>query len=120
VKLADALTQELPYIFGMAGLWCRALAGICACRRRQRARTSLKSFRFCGVANATAGIEALRHDPLTLEAQDSLERRFIREEREMTDNSFPYVLVCSTFATIISLASVWMVTAHSYVPVLVA
>lgn len=25
-----------------------------------------------------------------------------------TDNSFPYVLVCSTFGTIISLASVWI------------
>ena len=28
-----------------------------------------------------------------------------------TDNSFPYVLICSTFATIVSLASVWIVTA---------
>ncbi len=35
-----------------------------------------------------------------------------------TDKSFPYVLVCSTFATIISLASVWMATANSFTPVL--
>ena len=35
-----------------------------------------------------------------------------------TDNSFPYVLVCSTFGTIVSLASVWIVTAMSFAPVL--
>ena len=37
-----------------------------------------------------------------------------------TDNSFPYVLVCSTFTTIVSLASVWLVTALTYAPVVVA
>ena len=37
-----------------------------------------------------------------------------------TDNSFPYVLVCSTFGTIISLAFVWIATAQSFAPVLVA
>ena len=36
------------------------------------------------------------------------------------DRSFPYVLVCSTFATIVSLASVWIATAVSYAPVMVA
>jgi hypothetical protein len=36
----------------------------------------------------------------------------------MTDNSFPYVLICSTFGTIISLASVWITTAQSLAPVL--
>ena len=44
-----------------------------------------------------------------------------REELEMTsttDNSFPYVLICSTFGTIVSLASVWIVTAQSFAPVL--
>jgi hypothetical protein len=30
------------------------------------------------------------------------------------DRSFPYVLVCSTFAAIVSLASVWIATAVSY------
>jgi hypothetical protein len=35
-----------------------------------------------------------------------------------TDNSFPYVLVCSTFAAIVSLASVWIATVHSFAPVL--
>jgi hypothetical protein len=35
-----------------------------------------------------------------------------------TDNSFPYVLICSTLGAIFSLASVWMVTAHSVSPVL--
>ena len=39
----------------------------------------------------------------------------------MTDNqdrSFPYVLVCSTLATIVSLASVWIATAISYAPMI--
>ena len=31
-----------------------------------------------------------------------------------TDNSFPYVLICSTFGTIVSLASVWLATAQSF------
>ena len=35
-----------------------------------------------------------------------------------TDNSFPYVLICSTFGAIVSLASVWIVTAQSFAPVL--
>ncbi len=32
------------------------------------------------------------------------------------DRSFPYVLVCSTLATVVSLASVWLATAISYAP----
>ena len=36
------------------------------------------------------------------------------------DRSFPYVLVCSTLATIVSLASVWITTAASYAPTMVA
>ena len=46
-----------------------------------------------------------------------------REELDMTsftDNSFPYVLICSTFGTIVSLASVWIVTVQSFAPALVA
>jgi hypothetical protein len=42
------------------------------------------------------------------------------EEIEMTDHSFPYGLIYSTFATIVSLASVWIVTAQSFAPALVA
>jgi hypothetical protein len=42
------------------------------------------------------------------------------EEIEMTENSFPYVLICSTFTAIVSLASVWIVTAQSFAPALVA
>jgi hypothetical protein len=40
--------------------------------------------------------------------------------RSITDTSFPYVLVCSTFGAIVSLASVWLVTALTYAPVVVA
>jgi hypothetical protein len=36
-----------------------------------------------------------------------------------TDNSFPYVLICSTFATVVSLASVWIATAQSFAPTLI-
>jgi len=42
------------------------------------------------------------------------------EMTSFTDNSFPYVLICSTLAAIVSLASVWIVTAQSYAPALVA
>jgi len=35
-----------------------------------------------------------------------------------TDNSFPYVLISSTFRAIVSLASVWVATAQSFSPVL--
>jgi hypothetical protein len=40
--------------------------------------------------------------------------------RTITDTKFPYVLVCSTFGAIASLASVWLVTALTYAPVVVA
>jgi hypothetical protein len=36
------------------------------------------------------------------------------------DSSFPYVLVCSTLGTLVSLASVWIFTAMSFAPVMVA
>ena len=38
----------------------------------------------------------------------------------IVDTKFPYVLVCSTFGAIVSLASVWLVTALAYAPVVVA
>ena len=34
------------------------------------------------------------------------------------DRSFPYVLVCSVFGTVVSLASVWLATAISYAPMI--
>lgn len=37
-----------------------------------------------------------------------------------SDRSFPYVLVCSMLGTVVSLASVWIVTAHSVAHVMVA
>jgi hypothetical protein len=40
--------------------------------------------------------------------------------RSIPDTSFPYVLICSTFGAIVSLASVWLVTALTYAPVVVA
>ena len=46
-----------------------------------------------------------------------------KEELDMTgftDTSFPYVLICSTVASIVSMASVWIVTAQSFAPALIA
>lgn len=40
--------------------------------------------------------------------------------RTIVDTKFPYVLVCSTLGAIVSLASVWLVTATTYAPVIVA
>lgn len=40
--------------------------------------------------------------------------------RSIIDTKFPYVLVCSTFGAIVSLASAWLVTALTYAPVVVA
>jgi hypothetical protein len=35
------------------------------------------------------------------------------------DTNFPYVLVCSTVGTIISLAAVWISAAYTYAPAMV-
>ena len=36
------------------------------------------------------------------------------------DRSFPYVLVCSMLGSIVSLASVWLVTVHSVAQAMIA
>jgi hypothetical protein len=49
------------------------------------------------------------------------EREREREELEMTsstENSSLYVLISSTFGTIVGLAAVWIATAQSFTPVL--
>lgn len=35
-------------------------------------------------------------------------------ETYTSDRSFPYVLICSTFGTVISLTAVWLSTALTY------
>ena len=37
----------------------------------------------------------------------------------MQDNSLPYVLLCSTLGSILSLAAVWISTASTYAPAVV-
>jgi hypothetical protein len=37
-----------------------------------------------------------------------------------SDRSFPYVLICSTLGTVISLASVWLATAQTVAQAIVA
>jgi hypothetical protein len=64
------------------------------------------------------------------QAQDGLEREFeevplmarskSHKDRFSSDRSFPYVLVCSMLGSVISLASVWLVTAHSVTQAMVA
>jgi len=57
---------------------------------------------------------------ILLQAQDGPERRIYKEiavtrskshkDPFSSDRSFPYVLVCSIFGTVVSLAFVWIVT----------
>jgi hypothetical protein len=74
--------------------------------------------------------ESRKSGKIPLQAQDGPERRFEREvamtrskshkDTFSSDHSFPYVLLCSTLGTVVSLASVWIMTAHSYAPAMVA
>jgi len=78
-----------------------------------------------GVANATAGSAGKRDNSHIGKLKMILSRR-CEEDNPMThstdnqDRSFPYVLVCSMFGTIVSLASVWLATAISYAPMISA
>ena len=36
------------------------------------------------------------------------------------DRTFPYVLLCSMLGTVVSFASVWILTAHSFAQAMVA
>ena len=47
-------------------------------------------------------------------------RRNSHKDTFSSDRSFPYVLVCSTLGTVVSLASVWLMTAHSVGQAMVA
>ena len=47
-------------------------------------------------------------------------RRKPHKDSFSSDRSFPYVLLCSTLGTVVSLASVWIVTAHSVAQAMVA
>ena len=63
------------------------------------------------------------HDPHTsneLEMVSSSWMEDLTMTRSIIDTKFPYVLVCSTFGAIVSLASVWLVTSITYAPTLVA
>jgi hypothetical protein len=75
------------------------------------------------VANATAALRATMHDPHTsneLEMFSSSRMEDRTMHRTIVDTHFPYVLVCSTFGAIVSLASVWLVSALAYAPIVVA
>ena len=63
------------------------------------------------------------HNPHTsneLEMVSSSWMEDLAMTRSIIDTKFPYVLVCSTFGAIVSLASVWLVTSLTYAPTLVA
>jgi hypothetical protein len=69
-----------------------------------------------GVANVTATIRAAYYDSTMLKMVlgNSILRSMMTDPN---DNRFPYVLLCSTLGTIISLASVWLETYHAFAPV---
>jgi len=71
---------------------------------------------FCSVANATARIREVLYDSHMLKIVLSNRTQRTTVMTISTDNSFPYVLVCSTLGTIVSLASVWFTTALSFAP----
>lgn len=88
---------------------------------RKRMTADLKVAKICGfrgVTNATARIRDVGHHLLTFKTVLSGAQREELEMTSFTDTSFPYVLICSTFGTIVSLASVWIATAQSFAPVL--
>lgn len=80
------------------------------------------------MANATARIHGVGHDSLTLEFKMVLSSDFggtqmTRSSKQKipayyADRSFPYVLVCSTFGTVVSLAAVWISTALQAAPMI--
>jgi len=84
---------------------------------------------FQRVANLTARIVVARHPPphklrmlLSRRIKEiGITRLKTRKVPQLSsDHPFPYVLVCSTFGTIISFAAVWIVTAHSVAQAVVA
>ena len=82
--------------------------------------------RVCGVPKLTAEGVGTRDNSHIGKLKIVLSRRCEERMTPMTnstenqDRSFPYLLVCSTLATVVSLASVWIATAVSYAPTMVA
>jgi hypothetical protein len=75
------------------------------------------------VANPTSLLPRAMHDAHTsneLEMVSSSWMEDLAMTRSIVDTKFPYVLLCSTFGAIVSLASVWLVTSLTYAPALVA
>ena len=63
------------------------------------------------------------HDPHTSNELEMVSSSWMEDPHNdplIIDTKFPYVLVCSTFGAIVSLASVWLVTSIAYAPTLVA
>jgi hypothetical protein len=83
---------------------------------------------FWHVANATAKARRAEHHPshklrMVLGGKTkeiAMTRSKSHKERFSSDRSFPYVLLCSTVGTVVSLASVWIATAQSVAQAMVA
>jgi hypothetical protein len=63
------------------------------------------------------------HDPHTSNELEMVLSSWMEDfamTRSIIDTKFPYVLLCSTFGAIVSLASVWLVSALTYAPALAA
>jgi hypothetical protein len=97
----------------------RALIGarFCFARGKKESRRARR------VAIPTSLLRWAMHDAHTsneLEMVSSSWMEDLAMTRSIVDTKFPYVLVCSTFGAIVSLASVWLVTSLTYAPSLVA
>jgi hypothetical protein len=97
----------------------RALIGarFCFVRGKKESRRARR------VAIPTSLLRWAMHDAHTsneLEMVSSSWMEDLAMTRSIDDTKFPYVLVCSTFGAIVSLASVWLVTSLTYAPSLVA
>jgi hypothetical protein len=98
----------------------RALIGVrfCFCARRKK-----ESRRARRVAIPTSLLRRAMHDAHTSNELEMVSSGWMEDlamTRSIVDTTFPSVLVCSTFGAIVSLASVWLVTALTDAPVVVA
>jgi hypothetical protein len=69
----------------------------------------------CGKCHSENQSRVLRFHMLKMVLGDRKLR--IASMTDPNDNRFPYVPLCSTFGTIVSLASVWLETCHAFAPV---
>ena len=68
----------------------------------------------CGVPNPTSRNRGVVYDSVMLKED------VMTYTTDTTDNSFPYVLLCSLAGTLVALAGVWIGSVIAYAPALIA